>query len=264
MRNEELIYIESSSRQELLIPLESSRMEIVPLSRVRQPRAHKLFEPELIYLSEHMNKLKENFVRKYYPMNKLKRGPQHQEHQTSEVIKFMCDELLQRGQDKKATLLAADSRDKEIFGSIIRMFEKYNLKKQGKQVQQIVQEREAGSLYGGLSSKRGDTLDYFYKMNGQVGEPGVRQGEKRKENGQGKYAKFVESADQSFKGVLDEMKKDLERKDEEEEESNVLENKENDEEASAPPKKRSSPHMNSLMHTLYQKSLPAKSKKRVQ
>ena len=72
MKNDRLVFLESLQKQELIIPSESSRTETIPLNRIRQKKQHKLFQFEAIYLSEHLQKLKENFIRKFYPRNKLR------------------------------------------------------------------------------------------------------------------------------------------------------------------------------------------------
>lgn len=266
LKNDQLLYVESISKQELIIPTESSKMETIPLDRVRQPRVNKFFKFEMIYLSEHLKKLKENFIRNFYPRNKLQRNRISYEHQSSQVLKFIGDEMLQRGQDTKAMMLAADVRDREVFATMCQMFERYGLKKLVKGFQNIVQDREKGSLYGGLSSKRGDTLDYFYNQNEQAMKQERRKEESQGSKVNGKYANFVESADQGFRQVYEEIKENMESEEEKIDSNKEIqeEEKENENLVKQPLKKKQVPEMNNIMESLYKKSLNSKAVKKMQ
>ena len=266
MKNEQMIFVESLRRQELIVPSETAKSDTLPLDRVRQPKVHKLFQFEAIYLSEHLRKLKENFVRKFYPRNKLKRPLVSHEKLSSEAIKFMCDELLQRGQDQKAVMLASDVRDKEVFSEVQRMFAKFGLKKLVKQIQKVVQERESGSLYGGLSSRRGDTLDYFYDGNPlNSGGPSKPSLPTRAKPVKGKYSDFIQKPNSGFNEIYQEINEKMESVEIQSEDQNEKdEEKENEMKKVTDPMKRSSPNMNNIFDNLYQKSLGSKSIKKVQ
>jgi hypothetical protein len=268
MKNEKLVYLESLRSQELIIPSELSRTDMIPLDRIRQKKFHKLYQFEVIYLSEHLRKMKENFIRKYYPRNKLKRQMISHEKLSSEAIKFICDEMIQRGQDHKALMLASDIRDKEVFGQVCGMFSTYGLKKLVKTIQNVVQERESNSLYGGLSSRRGDTLDYFYdgKTNPSHNPNSSQKPNLQKKRTNNRFTNFVEQPNQGFKNLYQEIEDRL--NDEEIVEEKKIkdekdEEKENEIDVSYQSKKRTIPDMNSLMDNLYKKSLDSKPIKKV-
>lgn len=269
MRDEQLLFFESLAKRELIIPSEASRTEMVPLNRVRQKRPHRLFELEAIYLSKHLAKLKEKFIRKYYPRNKLRRPLISHEKVASEAVKFICDEMLQKAQDHKALMLAADVRDKEIFTQVCQMFVGHGLKKLVKQAQTVVQSREEKSLYGGLSSRRGDTLQYFYDAQANPNDNGRTERKRPAENGQkskNRFNKFMNKPDKGFASIYQEIQVQMEVDDskQESEDKEIEQEKENKPDKPLSGGKRAQPSMDSLMDSLYQKSLKPKPTKKMQ
>lgn len=271
MRDEQLLFLESLSKREFIVPSEGSRTEMIPLDRVRQKRPHRLFELEAVYLSKHLAKLKEKFIRKYYPRNKLKRPLVAHEKVASEAVKFICDEMLQKAQDKKALMLAADVRDKEVFAQVCDLFSGLGLKKLVKHAQAVVQRRETRSLYGGLSSRRGDTLQYFYDTQA-VGE-GVNSGQiesqsDKMQKSKNRFTKFMEKPEKGFASIYQEIQGQIETEDANAEarqkEANAEEEKENKQESLPSQGKRAHANMDSLMDSLYRKSLNPKPLKKMQ
>ena len=256
MRKERVFYLESLEKERLVIPEERSQTESLPTDCVWQANRSKLFRGEATYLQASLRRQKERFLKQIYPSNKVQKGVLPEERKTSRALKEMANQMLRRGQDEKALLLACEMRDKTIFSETLEMFDSLGLKKLGKRVQVIVESREVNSLYGNLGSRKADCLPYFL-AEGPVRE-NLGSKTRRKTN---KYTSLVEQNHKPFSSIM--MKKESKLEQNVPSQLEEIPNKENESEPKS--QKRKYPGVEDQMFAkFYNKSLPFKPTKKVQ